>query len=516
MSEMFSNQPPVDFSRRQNRQRFAQILEKVRSEFKEKSPKRSSGPWLESVNPADPKEIVGRVRISNVDQAQEAIDRAAAFLPEWRGTPAEQRAEILIRAAGILIERRWELAAWEVFEVGKGWREADADVIEAIDYLNYYAGEMRRLAGWRQTQQLPGETNVYLYEPRGIAGIIAPWNFPLAILTGMTAAALVTGNCALMKPAEQSPMMAVHLLEILRSAGLPTDACQLLHGGGEIGAYLVRSPKIHLIAFTGSRDVGLEILQESYTHRPGQDHVKRVVCEMGGKNAVIVDADADLDEAVNYVIDSAFGYQGQKCSAASRLVLVREVHDRFLARLTEAVRGLRIGPPEDPGNFIGPVIDAEAQQRIERHIRLGKKEAKCVLAMAAPKQGYFVGPAIFSEVDPGSRLAQEEIFGPVLSVFQARNFAHALEIANNSQFALTGGIFSRSPAHIDKARKEFRVGNLYINRGITGAVVERQPFGGLKLSGIGSKAGGSDYLLQFLEPRTISENTLRHGFAPPE
>jgi RHH-type proline utilization regulon transcriptional repressor/proline dehydrogenase/delta 1-pyrroline-5-carboxylate dehydrogenase len=389
-------------------------------------------------------------------------------------------------------------------------------VIEAIDYLAYYGREMLRLAEPRETQQLPGETNIYCYEPRGIAAVIAPWNFPLAILTGMTAAALVTGNCALMKPAEQSPMMAVHLLEILREAGLPDDACQLLQGGGEVGAHLVRSPKVHLIAFTGSREVGLEILREAHTHRPGQDHVKRVVCEMGGKNGVIVDTDADLDEAVVHIIDSAFGYQGQKCSAASRLILLEEIHDRLLARLVEAVRSLRIGPPEDPRNIIGPVIDAEAKERIAGYIRIGKKEAKCVLEMDAPKDGMFVGPVIFSDVDPLSRIAQEEIFGPVLSVIKARDFDQALEIANRSAFALTGGIFSRSPAHIEKARKEFRVGNLYINRGVTGAIVERQPFGGLKLSGIGSKAGGPDYLLQFLEPRTISENTLRHGFVPPE
>jgi RHH-type proline utilization regulon transcriptional repressor/proline dehydrogenase/delta 1-pyrroline-5-carboxylate dehydrogenase len=516
MAEVFRNEPPVDFSRRATRERFAQTLEKVRSEFKERNRKRSRGEWLESVNPANPDEIVGRVRASSTDAAQEAIERAARFFPEWRAKPPDQRAGILNRAADIMREKRGELAAWEVFEVGKGWREADADVIEAIDYLRYYAGEMRRLAVPRETQPLPGETNLYFYEPRGIAAVIAPWNFPLAILTGMTAAALATGNCALMKPAEQSPMMAVHLLEILRAAGLPADACQLLQGGGEIGAGLVRSPKIHLIAFTGSREVGLEILREAYTHRPGQQHVKRVVCEMGGKNAVIVDSDADLDEAVNYVIDSAFGYQGQKCSAASRLILLHEVHDRFLLRLTEAVRSLKIGPPEDPRHAIGPVIDGEARQRVNRYIRLGKNEAKCSMEMAAPKEGYFVGPAIFSDVAPGSRLAQEEIFGPLLAVIRARNFSHALEIANHSEFALTGGIFSRSPAHLDEARKEFRVGNLYLNRGITGAVVERQPFGGLKLSGIGSKAGGSDYLLQFVEPRTISENTLRHGFAPPE
>jgi RHH-type transcriptional regulator, proline utilization regulon repressor / proline dehydrogenase / delta 1-pyrroline-5-carboxylate dehydrogenase len=516
MAEVFHNEPPIDFARRANRERFAQTLENVRAQFKERSRKGSSGQWLESVNPANPKEIVGRVRVTGVDETQETIERAVRFFSEWRRVPAEERARILTKAADIMRAKRWELAAWEVFEVGKGWREADADVIEAIDYLNYYAGEMLRLAVPRETQLLPGETNLYFYEPRGIAAIIAPWNFPLAILTGMTAAALVTGNCALMKPAEQSPIMAVHLLEILRAAGLPADACQLLQGGGEIGACLVRSPRIHLIAFTGSREVGLEILREAYTHRPGQEHVKRVVCEMGGKNAVIVDNDADLDEAVNYVIDSAFSYQGQKCSAASRLVLLREVHDRFLARLSEAVRSLKIGPPEDPRHAIGPVIDAEAQERINRYIRLGKKEAKCAVEMAAPKEGYFVGPAVFSDVDPASRLAQEEIFGPLLSVIRARNFSHALEIANHSAFALTGGIFSRSPAHIDEARKEFRVGNLYINRGITGAVVERQPFGGLKLSGIGSKAGGPDYLLQFVEPRTISENSLRHGFMPPE
>jgi RHH-type proline utilization regulon transcriptional repressor/proline dehydrogenase/delta 1-pyrroline-5-carboxylate dehydrogenase len=283
-----------------------------------------------------------------------------------------------------------------------------------------------------------------------------------------------------------------------------------------LGAHLVRSPRIHLIAFTGSRDVGLAILKQAHSHQPGQEHVKKVVCEMGGKNAVIIDNDADLDEAVVHVIDSAFGYQGQKCSAASRLILLEEIHDRFLSRLVEAAKSLKIGPPEDPRNVIGPVIDAEAKRRIAEYVEIGKKEARCVLEMDAPAEGFFVGPVIFSDVDPQSRIAQEEIFGPVLSVIKARDFDHALAIANGTSYALTGGVFSRSPAHIEQARREFRVGNLYINRGITGAVVERQPFGGLKLSGIGSKAGGPDYLLQFLEPRTISENTLRHGFMPPE
>jgi RHH-type proline utilization regulon transcriptional repressor/proline dehydrogenase/delta 1-pyrroline-5-carboxylate dehydrogenase len=361
---------------------------------------------------------------------------------------------------------------------------------------------------------LPSETNLYFYEPRGVAVVIAPWNFPLAILTGMTAAALVTGNCALIKPAEQSPIIAAKMRDILRQAGLPDDAGQLLQGGGELGAHLVRSPKIQLIAFTGSREVGLEILQEAYRDRPGQAHVKRVVCEMGGKNAVLVDNDADLDEAIAHIIESAFNYQGQKCSAASRLILLEEVHDRLLTRLVEAVQSLKVGPPEDPRNTVGPLIDESAKHRVEEYVRLGRMEGNCVLQMEAPRDGFFVGPVIFSDIHPRSRIAQEEIFGPVLSVMKARDFDHALAIANDSLFALTGGVFSRSPAHIEQARREFRVGNLYINRGITGAVVGRQPFGGLKLSGIGSKAGGPDYLLQFLEPRTISENILRHGFMP--
>ncbi len=511
----FCNEAPVNFSRQDNRQRFAEALEQVRREFK-KPRKRGSASWIESVNPADPNEVIGQARATTIAEADKAIDNAARFFPEWRDTPAQKRAEILFQAADIMRERRWQLAAQELFEVGKGWREADADVCEAIDYLDYYAHEMLRLARPRETQRLPSETNTYYYEPRGVAAVIAPWNFPLAILTGMTAAALVTGNCVLMKPAEQSPLMGMYLHDILRTAGVPDPACQLLQGGGEIGAHLVRSAQIHIIAFTGSREVGLEILHEAYTHRPGQTHVKRVVCEMGGKNAIIVDNDADLDEAVAHTIDSSFGYQGQKCSAASRVILLSEVHDRLLRRLIDAVRSLKIGPPEDSRNAIGPVIDAIAQRRIAEFIETGKKEAKCVLEMAAPKQGFFVGPAIFRDVEPHNRIAQEEIFGPVLSVIKAKDFAQALQIANDSQFALTGGVFSRSPAHIEWARKEFRVGNLYINRGITGAVVERQPFGGLKLSGIGSKAGGPDYLLQFLEPRTISENTLRHGFVPPE
>lgn len=518
----FQNEPLIDFSRRVNRVRFARALGEVREKFGGDYPLWVDGEevktkqWLQSINPAAPREIIGRAAVAGRDEATRALEAATEYFPAWRSTTAPERAGMLFRAAEIMRQRRMELAAWEIFEVGKGWREADADVAEAIDYLEYYGREMLRLEKVRVTQRLPGESNVYFYEPRGIAAIIAPWNFPFAILTGMTAAALVTGNSVLVKPAEQSPVTGALLLEILRQAGAPGGACQLLQGSGDLGAFLVRHPAVQLIAFTGSREVGLEILRAAYDHHPGQEHVKRVICEMGGKNAIIVDEDADLDEAVIHTLESAFGYQGQKCSAASRVILHHNIHDRLLDRLVEAVRSLKIGPPEDPRNFIGPVIDAAAHSRIVGYIALGKREGQCVLERSAPADGYFIGPAVFKDIEPHHRLASDEIFGPVLSVMKARDFEDALKIANHSSFALTGGLFSRSPVHIEKARRDFRVGNLYINRGITGAIVERQPFGGLKLSGIGSKAGGPDYLSQFLEPRTISENTLRHGFVPPE
>ena len=403
--QRFHNEALIDFSQVENRQRFAATLQEVRGEWQKQRRRSSGGSWLESVNPADPNEVVGRVRPATIAETEKAIDKAARFFPQWRATPAAERAEILFKAAEIMRQRRWQLAATELFEVGKGWREADADVCEAIDYLDYYAHEMLRLAPARETQQLPSETNTYFYEPRGLAAVIAPWNFPLAILTGMTAAALVTGNCVLMKPAEQAPIMGAQLLDILQSAGLPDGACQLLQGGGDIGAHLVRSPKIHLIAFTGSRQVGLEILREAYTHRPGQTHVKRVVCEMGGKNAVIVDNDADLDEAVVHVIDSAFGYQGQKCSAASRVILLSEVHDRFLRRLVDAVGSLKIGPPEDPAQRHRPgdrCGSAQANRRIYSDRQAGSQ--------VRARNGCASG-RIFYRADDFSRRRSEEPAG---------------------------------------------------------------------------------------------------------
>jgi RHH-type proline utilization regulon transcriptional repressor/proline dehydrogenase/delta 1-pyrroline-5-carboxylate dehydrogenase len=446
-----------------------------------------------------------------------AVRSAKAAFPMWRDTPAADRAAILLNCAQALRRRRWELAAWEVCETAKQWREADADVAEAIDYCEYYAREMLRLAGG-QHRDLPGEENAYFYEPRGVVVTIAPWNFPLAILCGMSVAALVAGNTVIMKPAEQSPLIAAKLMEVLHEAGVPRGVVSYLPGvGEEIGPTLVQHPDVAMIAFTGSRAVGLAIEQQAAQTPPGQEQVKRVVIEMGGKNAIIIDDDADLDEAVHGVVASAFGYAGQKCSACSRAIVLDSIHDAFLARLVEATRSLKIGPAEDPGAFVGPVIDDEARQRIAAAIEKGRGEARVVYEAkpgALADEGCYVPPTIFADVPPGSSLAQEEIFGPVLAVIRAANLDEALAIANGTRYALTGGIYSRGPANIARARREFRVGNLYINRKITGALVDRQPFGGLKLSGVGSKAGGPDYLLQFLQPRTITENTLRRGFAP--
>ncbi len=424
---------------------------------------------------------------------------------------------MLFKTATILRRRRWELAAWEVYETGKQWREADADVAEAIDYCDYYGREMLRLSTPRR-MDVPGEENEYFYEPRGVVVTIAPWNFPLAILCGMTAAALVAGNTVVMKPAEQSPIIAAKLMEVFHEAGFPVGAVNYLPGiGEEIGPTLVGHPDVAMIAFTGSRAVGLAIQEQAAKTPPGQMHVKRVITEMGGKNAVIVDDDADLDEAVHGIVASAFGYAGQKCSACSRVIVLNAIYDAFLPRLIEATRSLKIGPAEDPGAFVGPVIDETARDRILNTIAATRAEMTAAYSANLgdlPTDGFYVPPTIFADVPPTASIAQEEIFGPVLAVIRAANLDEALRIANGTPYALTGGIYSRSPAHLERVRREFRVGNLYINRKITGALAGRQPFGGAKLSGVGSKAGGPDYLPQFLIPRTITENTLRHGFAP--
>ena len=471
---------------------------------------------VDSVNPSNESEVIGKINLISVEQASIAMQAASAAFPSWRRTPVRQRAGILRKAAELMDSRRHELACWIVLEVGKPLREADAEVSEAIDFCRYYAEEMERLdQGYNY--DLPGETNRYQYQPRGIVVVISPWNFPLAIATGMTVAALVAGNCTLLKPAEASSVIAAKLTEILVEAGIPKGVFQYVPGrGSKVGAYLVKHPNTHLIAFTGSQEVGCRIYAEAAILQPGQKHLKRVIAEMGGKNTLIVDESADLDQAVVGVVQSAFGYSGQKCSACSRVIVLEPIYDTFVKRLVEATRSLNIGAAELPSTQVGPVIDATARDRIREYIEIGKAEAHAALEMASPNTGYFIGPVLFTEVSPTATIAQEEIFGPVVAVLRAKNFTEAIALANNTNYALTGGLYSRTPSHIQLAQEQFEVGNLYINRTITGAIVARQPFGGFKLSGVGSKAGGPDYLLQFLEPRMVTENIQRQGFAPIE
>ncbi len=520
----FRNESLTDFSREKNRSGFQAAMAEVKKELGQTYPLVIGGKTvsteatIDSINPSHVRAIVGRCGRANVEQAKAALTAATAAFPWWRDTPPWERAECLVRAAAVMRRRRFELAAWEVYECAKQWREADADVAEAIDFCVFYAREMLRLAQPRGVK-VPGEENAFLSEPRGVAVVIAPWNFPLAILCGMTSAALVTGNTAIMKPAEQSSVIAAKLMEIFQEAGLPPGVVNYLPGiGEEIGPALVEDPRTALVAFTGSRGVGMTLNKQTAQLMPGQDHIKKLIAELGGKNGVIIDDDADLDEAVQGVVVSAFGYQGQKCSACSRAIVLEALHDVFLDRLVEAVKSLKIAPAEDPGCKIGPVINDEARQRILGYIDKGKKEARLVYAGDLGflvNEGYYVAPHVFADVQPEAVIAQEEIFGPVLAVLKVKDLDEALRVANGTPYALTGGLYSRSPEHIERGKREFRVGNLYINRKITGALVGRQPFGGFKLSGVGSKAGGQDYLLQFLVPRTITENTLRRGFAPP-
>jgi len=521
---VFENEPETDFAVAESRDRMRKALEETRGTLGRSYPMIIGGEKVEgdetsvSIDPSDPVRVVGRISQASPEHADRAILAARNAFERWSQVSPEARSEVMFRAADIMNRRRFALAALEVYEVGKAWREADADVVEAIDFLRYYGSEMIRLSAAPLTVRLPGETNEYVYRPRGVGAVIAPWNFPLAILAGMSSAAIVAGNAVIIKPAPQSPVVAAHLMRIYEEAGVPPGAVNFLPGDGEtVGERLVKSPGVDFIVFTGSREVGMRINRLAAEH-PSRSGIKKVVAEMGGKNAVIVDESADVDEAVQGVVASAFGYQGQKCSAASRVIVLDAVYDEFVPRLVEAAKSLRAGPAADPATRVGPVIDEEAMRKILRYIDIGKKEARLLLEtdVSHLKDGFFVGPTIFAEVAPDSALAQEEIFGPVLAVMRCRSFDEAIEVANGTAFGLTGGLYSRTPDHIELARRRLAVGNLYINRKITAAIVRRQPFGGFKMSGIGSKAGGPDYLTQFMLAQTVSENIMRHGFAPLE
>jgi RHH-type transcriptional regulator, proline utilization regulon repressor / proline dehydrogenase / delta 1-pyrroline-5-carboxylate dehydrogenase len=523
----FLDEPHADFARPDERERFAQALAAVRRRLGVDVPLVIGGERVEtaerlvSVNPSRAAEIVGRTAAAGPAEVDRAVAAALHAFPAWRAAGVEARANALGRVAGLLRERRPELAAWIVYEAGKPWAEADGDVTEAIDFVEYYRAQALDLQRPLTLGRRRGEVNHYTREGRGVVGVIAPWNFPLAILTGMTSAALATGSTVVMKPAEQTPVIAAKLMEVFEAAGLPPGVVNYLPGRGEVaGDRLVRHPDVGLIVFTGSLEVGTRIYATAAA-TPGNRLLKRVVAEMGGKNAIIVDDDADLDEAVQGILASAFGYAGQKCSAASRVIGVGRVYPRLVERLADAARTLPMGPADAPGIIVGPVIDETSRERILGYVDLGKRLARPVLlrdadAALAALGGYYVAPSIFADVPPTCGLAREEIFGPVLSCMAAESYEQAIEIATDIEYALTGGVFSRSPVRLAAARHAFRVGNLYINRPTTGARVGRQPFGGRQLSGIGYQAGGPDYLLQFVETRVVSENTLRRGFASHE
>lgn len=482
----------------------------------------ADGGYCPSLNPARPSEVLGHWARATVRDADAAVAAATAAFPSWRATPVDRRAAVLERVADLMEARRFALCALEIREAGKPWIEADADVSEAIDFCRFYAADMRRLGAGAVTQHTPGESNILVHTPRGVGVAIAPWNFPLAILCGLTVAPLVAGNTVIMKPAEQTSIIGAVFMDLLTEAGVPAGVVNLITGRGEeVGAHLVAHPKIDFIAFTGSRAVGLRIWETAGRTLPGQMNLKKVVCEMGGKNALIIDSDADLDEAIPAALYSAFGFSGQKCSALSRLIVLDGIHDAFLARLIAAAGSLQVGDPALPGTIVGPVIDAESRDRLLSCIGESARESRLVHQARLPEAvvasgGYFVPPTLFADVRPEHRLAREEFFGPVLGVLRARNLDEAFALANGTEYALTGGIFSRSPRALARAREELLCGNLYLNRTITGALVERHPFGGFRMSGGGTKAGGRGYLENFLFPRVISENTLRRGFTPPE
>jgi RHH-type proline utilization regulon transcriptional repressor/proline dehydrogenase/delta 1-pyrroline-5-carboxylate dehydrogenase len=519
---IYENSPLVNFVYKQSQDQMRAALEAVKKTLGQKYPLVIGGEkiWttntIASINPSNPDQVVGYQAHGEIPEAERAIDAAKKAFAHWSKRPFEERAQLLERVAAIMDRRRYELSALEVFEVGKAWAEADGDIREAIDFCLFYASEMRRIGRPRLTQHVPGEESYYHYWPRGISLVIAPWNFPLAILTGMVTASVVTGNTVIMKPAEQSAIVAAKLMEMLEEAGMPPGVVNLLTGKGSVvGAHLVDHKDVHMIAFTGSREVGLRIWKSAGETRPGQAELKRVVCEMGGKNAIIIDSDADLDEAIVDTTYSAFGYQGQKCSACSRLIVLEENYDRVVERLLAAAGSLRVGNPEEAGITVGPVIDEAAYNNILKYIEIGKSQATLAYQQSnVPEKGFFVPPTIFTNVRPDFRIACEEIFGPVLSVIKVRDLTEAIAAANSTEFALTAGFFSRSPANIERAKAEIIAGNVYINRSCTGAVVGRHPFGGFKMSGGGTKAGGADYLLNFVVPRVVTENIMRHGFAP--
>jgi RHH-type transcriptional regulator, proline utilization regulon repressor / proline dehydrogenase / delta 1-pyrroline-5-carboxylate dehydrogenase len=517
MLSPFANEPVLELRRAPVRARLSDALAELDHSLPLAVPVRIGSETrhareLISTDPGAPERIVAEAAAARPEEVDAAIEEAGQGLKTWRTASADERAQTLVSAAAWMRERRLELTALEVRECAKPWLEADADVCEAIDFLEYYARAAIELGRGRELLQMPGERNELHYVPRGIVAVISPWNFPLAIPCGMTSAALVTGNAVVLKPAEQAPGIAARLVEALHAGGVPASALSLLPGEGEVGAALVRHPEVATIAFTGSLPVGREILRTAAETVDGQRHFKSVLAELGGKNCVIVDADADLDEAVPAIVGSAFAYAGQKCSAASRILVHDAIADQLLERLAGAVTVLEVGQAETLGTDVPPVIEREAQERVARYTELARQEGRIVASAPAPQsEGWFCPATVATDLPEDSAVLREEIFGPLLAVQRVRDVAAACDVVDELAYALTGGLFTRNPATIRTVRERTPVGNLYVNRGITGAMVARQPFGGNRLSGTGMKAGGPDYLLQFVQQRAVSENTMRHG-----
>ncbi|HXR97083.1 MAG TPA: L-glutamate gamma-semialdehyde dehydrogenase [Terriglobales bacterium] len=508
----FRNEALTDFTRPENRERFSAGLAEARAELGREYDNRigdkrtRAAKTFKSHNPARVSEVVGIHPENTAEAAREAVSAALLTFECWRLSQPEKRVEILLRAADLLRQRKPYYSAWLTLEVGKSFAEADADVCETIDFLEYYSRQQLRLSGPQPVLQLPGEKDEMVYIPLGVGAVIPPWNFPLAITAGMTAAAIVAGNTVVLKPSSDSPTVAAKMMEVFEQAGLPAGVVNLVTGGGgTVGEALVVDPRVRFVAFTGSKQVGLDIHRKAADTQPGQKFIKRTVLEMGGKDSIVVDADADFNAAVEGVAVSAFGYQGQKCSACSRAIVHEKIYDRFVEALVARTAKITVGDPANPDNYMGPVINERSLKNTLKYIEVGKTEGRLVHGGARGEEGgHFVAPTIFADIQPGARLSQEEIFAPVLAVIKCRDFDHGLEIANNTEYGLTGAVYTSDPAKLEKARSEFHVGNLYLNRKCTGAMVGAHPFGGFNMSGTDSKAGGPDYLLLFTQAKSIA------------
>ncbi len=509
----FKNEPYTDFAQPANAERMRNALAAVHAQFGRRYPlivggaARQSEHAFESLNPSRPSEVVGIHPEAEDKDGLDAVEAAARYFPTWAAKPMQERVKLLLRLADVIRERKYEFDAWLVYESGKSWAEAEADVGEAVDFCEYYARLALKLGSPDPLVQLPGERDELVYLPLGVGAVIPPWNFPLAIVVGMTVAALVTGNTVVLKPSSDTPTIAAKFVEALFEAGFPRECCAFLTGSGiTIGELLVAHPKVRFVSFTGSKAVGLLINERAARPQAGQPFMKRIVAEMGGKDAIIIDRETDLDQAVTGVVQSAFGFQGQKCSACSRAIVDESIYDEFLNKLKIKAETLTQGPADEFANYMGPVISARAKKKILDYIEVGKQEGRLLTGgTEGAGDGFYIRPTVIADVAPGARIFQEEIFGPVLAVTKARDFDEAIHLANGTEYGLTGAVYTNNREKIEKAKREFFVGNLYINRKCTGAMVGAHPFGGFNMSGTDSKAGGPDYLLQFVQAKSIAE-----------